>query len=127
MAEAIGAAHGVVDPADETAVRSAVQRAVELYGGLDGIVSNAGVDPRGAIAACETGTLRESFDINFFAHQWLASAATEVLGLQRSGGFLLFNASDNAFNPVADVGPHAVPKAALVALMRQYALEGVGL
>ena len=43
---------------------------------------------------------------------------------EASGGFLLFNASKAAFNPGADFGPYAVPKAALVALMRQYAIEG---
>jgi NAD(P)-dependent dehydrogenase (short-subunit alcohol dehydrogenase family) len=36
---------------------------------------------------------------------------------------LLFNASKAAFNPGADFGPYAVPKAALIALMKQYALE----
>jgi NAD(P)-dependent dehydrogenase (short-subunit alcohol dehydrogenase family) len=42
---------------------------------------------------------------------------------QGGGGFLLFNASKAAFNPGAGFGPYAVPKAALVALMKQYALE----
>jgi NAD(P)-dependent dehydrogenase (short-subunit alcohol dehydrogenase family) len=40
------------------------------------------------------------------------------------GGFLLFNASKAAFNPGPNFGPYALPKAALVALMKQYALEG---
>ena len=37
---------------------------------------------------------------------------------------MLFNASKAAFNPGAGFGPYAVAKAALVALMKQYALEG---
>jgi NAD(P)-dependent dehydrogenase (short-subunit alcohol dehydrogenase family) len=40
------------------------------------------------------------------------------------GGFLLFNASKAAFNPGPEFGPYALPKAGLVALMKQYALEG---
>jgi NAD(P)-dependent dehydrogenase (short-subunit alcohol dehydrogenase family) len=42
---------------------------------------------------------------------------------QAMGGFLLFNASKAAFNPGPDFGPYAIPKAALVALSKQYALE----
>jgi NAD(P)-dependent dehydrogenase (short-subunit alcohol dehydrogenase family) len=36
---------------------------------------------------------------------------------------LLFNASKAAFNPGQGFGPYAVPKAAVVALMKQYAIE----
>ncbi len=36
---------------------------------------------------------------------------------------LLFNASKQAVNPGADFGAYGAPKAALLALMRQYALE----
>ena len=37
---------------------------------------------------------------------------------------MLYNASKAAFNPGAGFGPYAIPKAALLALMKQYALEG---
>jgi NAD(P)-dependent dehydrogenase (short-subunit alcohol dehydrogenase family) len=47
-----------------------------------------------------------------------------VMRRQGLGGFLLFNASKAAFNPGVGFGPYAIPKAALVALMKQYALEG---
>ena len=42
---------------------------------------------------------------------------------QGIGGVLLFNASKSAFNPGPEFGPYAVPKAALVALMKQYAID----
>jgi NAD(P)-dependent dehydrogenase (short-subunit alcohol dehydrogenase family) len=45
---------------------------------------------------------------------------------QGTGGCLLFNASKSAFNQGADFGPYAVPKAALVSLMRQYAVDLAG-
>jgi len=47
-----------------------------------------------------------------------------VFRAQAMGGFLCFNASKAAFNPGQGFGPYAVPKAAVVALMKQYALEG---
>jgi NAD(P)-dependent dehydrogenase (short-subunit alcohol dehydrogenase family) len=43
---------------------------------------------------------------------------------QGRGGSLLFNASKAAWNPGPGFGPYAVAKAALVGLMRQYAIDG---
>ncbi len=113
-----------VDVTDEAAVRASVERAVGRFGGLDGCVSNAGTAPQGAIADVDTSVLEGSLRINLLAHQYVASALVRVLRLQGTGGFLLFNASKAAFNPGPGFGPYAVAKAALVALMRQYALEG---
>lgn len=123
VAKNLSAGHEVVDMTSEAAVRAAVKHAVLMFGGLDGIVSNAGMAPQAAIDSCTSEAMRQSFDINFFSHQVLAQAASTVLRAQGRGGFLLFNASKAAFNPGANFGPYALPKAALVALMKQYALE----
>jgi rhamnose utilization protein RhaD (predicted bifunctional aldolase and dehydrogenase)/NAD(P)-dependent dehydrogenase (short-subunit alcohol dehydrogenase family) len=123
LAQQLKAAHEVLDLRDEAAVRQSVTRCVLRYGGVDGVVSNAGVAPQAAIAAATTAELEQSFRINFYAHQWLAASAVEVMREQGLGGFILFNASKAAWNPGADFGPYALPKAALVALMKQYALE----
>jgi NAD(P)-dependent dehydrogenase (short-subunit alcohol dehydrogenase family) len=48
---------------------------------------------------------------------------SDVLRMQGRGGALLFNASKSAFNPGPGFGPYAVAKTALVALMRQYAVD----
>lgn len=124
LADELGAAHARVDVSDEAALRASVRACARRFGGLDGVVSNAGVAPQSPIASCPTELLERSFAINFFAHQWLASAAFELFERQGGGGFLLFNASKAAFNPGAKFGPYALPKAALVALTKQYALEG---
>ncbi len=42
---------------------------------------------------------------------------------QGRGGCLAFNASKSAFNPGPGFGPYAVAKTALIALMRQYAVD----
>jgi rhamnose utilization protein RhaD (predicted bifunctional aldolase and dehydrogenase)/NAD(P)-dependent dehydrogenase (short-subunit alcohol dehydrogenase family) len=123
VAKQLSAAYATVDLTDELAVRASVAAAVELYGGLDGVVSNAGTAPQGAIREVSTAALEASFRINFFAHQWVASAASAVFARQGLGGFLLFNASKSAWNPGPDFGPYALPKAALLALAKQYALE----
>lgn len=124
IARELKAAHEVLDLADEAAVRRSVQRCAAIFGGLDGVISNAGFAPQSAIARCSTELLAASFAVNFYAHHWLASAAFSLFERQGMGGFLLFNASKAAFNPGPDFGPYALPKAALVALTKQYALEG---
>src|SRR5439155_3754581 len=64
-----------------------------------------------------------SLELNLLGHQNVARAAARVLLTQDAGGTILFNASKSAFNQGADFGPYAVAKAALVALMRQYAID----
>ena len=61
--------------------------------------------------------------MNCLSHASVARAAAEVFEAQGRGGCLLFNASKSAFNPGPGFGPYAVAKAALVALMRQYAID----
>ncbi|HKU38475.1 MAG TPA: bifunctional aldolase/short-chain dehydrogenase, partial [Polyangiales bacterium] len=123
LAKSLGAASATVDVSDEGALRASVEAAVQHLGGLDGVISNAGTAPQGAIAEVSTAALEASFRINFYAHHWLASAASAVFARQGMGGFLLFNASKSAWNPGPDFGPYALPKAALLALTKQYALE----
>ncbi|MGB5696084.1 MAG: bifunctional aldolase/short-chain dehydrogenase [Polyangiales bacterium] len=123
VAESLGALCEVVDVTSEDQVRASVEQCVRAFGGIDGIVSNAGVAPQGAIDAVSTEELKRSFDVNFFAHQYLAASATHVLRMQGVGGFLLFNASKSAFNPGKGLGAYAIPKAAVIALMKQYAIE----
>ncbi len=124
VATALGAHYEVVDMANESAVRRSVEGCIRAFGGLDGVVSNAGIAPQGAIGEISTDDLKYSFEVNFFSHQYLASSALQVMRIQGMGGFLLFNASKAAFNPGKGFGPYAIPKAAVVALMKQYAIEG---
>ena len=124
VAEPLGAAHEALDLRDREAVEASVRKAVARFGGLDIVVSNAGTAPQAPIAECPPQVLEESLAINLLSHQWLAAAATSVMVAQGMGGVLLFNASKAAFNPGAGFGPYAVAKAALVALMKQYAIEG---
>ncbi|MEE2981438.1 MAG: bifunctional aldolase/short-chain dehydrogenase [Pseudomonadota bacterium] len=116
----LGLACDVTDPA---AVQAAMDRVCGAYGGLDIMVSNAGAAWQGRIGEVDDGVLRKSFELNFFAHQSVAQAAVRVMATQGTGGVLLFNASKQALNPGPDFGPYGLPKAALVALVRQYAVD----
>jgi rhamnose utilization protein RhaD (predicted bifunctional aldolase and dehydrogenase)/NAD(P)-dependent dehydrogenase (short-subunit alcohol dehydrogenase family) len=98
--------------------------ASRMFGGVDIVVSNAGVAPEGRLDTAEGDEgLRRSLETNLLAHNLVASRAVETMTLARRGGCLLFNASKAAFNPGPGFGPYAVAKAALVALMRQYAID----
>lgn len=124
LARALGAVWQVVDVSDAQAVRASLDACVAHFGGLDGVVSNAGIAPQAPIGECPPALLHESFAVNLFAHQWIAAHALAIFRAQGIGGYLLFNASKAAFNPGPEFGPYAIPKAALVALTKQYALEG---
>ncbi len=101
-----------------------VAAVVDAFGGLDVVVSNAGNAPSGLLhtEAGEAALLR-SLELNLLSHQFIAHSACDVFRAQGVGGCLLFNASKSAFNPGKEFGPYAVPKAAVLALMRQYAVD----
>ncbi|MBV8768194.1 MAG: SDR family oxidoreductase, partial [Hyphomicrobiales bacterium] len=77
----------------------------------------------GMIAEISDEILRRSFEINFFAHQNVAREAVAIMKRQKLGGVLLFNVSKQAVNPGPNFGAYGTSKAALLALVRQYALE----
>jgi rhamnose utilization protein RhaD (predicted bifunctional aldolase and dehydrogenase)/NAD(P)-dependent dehydrogenase (short-subunit alcohol dehydrogenase family) len=114
----------VGDVRDEGSVKSALARTVGAWGGVDVIVSNAGTAPEGRLETAEgVDTLRGSIELNCMSHARVSRFSIEILAAQGRGGCLLFNASKAAFNPGPGFGPYAVAKGALVALMRQYAVD----
>ena len=113
----------VCDVTDPAAVHAAFDRIAERFGGVDIVVSNAGAAWQGRIGEVEDSVLRESFELNFFAHQRVAQNAVRIMRAQGTGGVLLFNVSRQAVSPGPNAGPYGLPKAATLFLMRQYALE----
>jgi rhamnose utilization protein RhaD (predicted bifunctional aldolase and dehydrogenase)/NAD(P)-dependent dehydrogenase (short-subunit alcohol dehydrogenase family) len=111
------------DVTDAKAVRKAFDRICSTFGGVDIVVSNAGAAWQGRIGEVSDKVLRQSFELNFFAHQSIAQNAVRVMKAQGTGGALLFNTSKQAVNPGLDFGPYGLPKAATLFLMKQYALE----
>jgi rhamnose utilization protein RhaD (predicted bifunctional aldolase and dehydrogenase)/NAD(P)-dependent dehydrogenase (short-subunit alcohol dehydrogenase family) len=122
-AEKLGGFGLVCDVTDAAAVRAAFNRIAERFGGVDIVVSNAGAAWQGKIGEVEDTVLRESFELNFFAHQTVAQNAVRIMRSQGTGGVLLFNVSRQAVSPGPNAGPYGLPKAATLFLMRQYALE----
>jgi rhamnose utilization protein RhaD (predicted bifunctional aldolase and dehydrogenase)/NAD(P)-dependent dehydrogenase (short-subunit alcohol dehydrogenase family) len=125
IAKAIGGAALALqcDVTDAVSVRAAFDAVSTRFGGVDIVVSNAGAAWQGRIGEVADAVLRQSFELNFFAHQTIAQNAVRIMRAQGTGGALLFNVSKQAINPGADFGPYGLPKAAELFLMRQYALD----
>jgi rhamnose utilization protein RhaD (predicted bifunctional aldolase and dehydrogenase)/NAD(P)-dependent dehydrogenase (short-subunit alcohol dehydrogenase family) len=122
-AKTLGVMAVACDVTDEASVRAAFDAVAARFGGVDIVVSNAGAAWQGRIGEVAESVLRQSFELNFFAHQRVAQAAVRVMLAQGTGGALLFNVSKQAVNPGADFGPYGLPKAATLLLVRQYALD----
>jgi len=111
------------DVTDATSVAAAFDAVTKRFGGVDILISNAGAAWQGKIGEVDEATLRQSFELNFFAHQKVAQAAVKIMLKQGTGGCLLFNVSKQAVNPGPNFGPYGLPKAATLFLVRQYALD----
>src|SRR6266436_3437069 len=111
------------DVTDSAAVRASFDRIAAHFGGADIVVSNAGAAWQGRIGEVADTVLRQSFELNFFAHQSIAQNAVRIMLAQGTGGCLLFNVSKQAVNPGPNVRPYGLPKSATLPLVRQYALD----
>jgi rhamnose utilization protein RhaD (predicted bifunctional aldolase and dehydrogenase)/NAD(P)-dependent dehydrogenase (short-subunit alcohol dehydrogenase family) len=111
------------DVTDAESVRTAFDKVAKAFGGVDIVISNAGAAWQGRIGEVDEAVMRKSFELNFYGHQRVAQAAIKIMLAQGTGGCLLFNVSKQAVNPGLNFGPYGIPKAAALALMRQYALD----
>ncbi|HTP82511.1 MAG TPA: bifunctional aldolase/short-chain dehydrogenase [Alphaproteobacteria bacterium] len=123
IAKKLGGIGVACDVTKADQVRAAFDRAASAFGGVDIVVSNAGAAWQGRIGEVDDKLLRESFELNFFAHQAVAQNAVRVMKAQGTGGALLFNVSKQAVNPGPDFGPYGLPKATTLFLLRQYAVD----
>ncbi len=125
QAKAVGATALPVacDVTNADSVKTAFNTIAKTFGGVDIVVSNAGAAWQGRIGEVDEAILRKSFELNFYGHQRIAQAAVKIMQAQGTGGCLLFNVSKQAVNPGPNFGPYGLPKAALLALVRQYALD----
>ena len=114
----------VGDQSDPDVVAATVSAAVRTFGGLDGIVANAGIAVTGNLDDISPQDWDRALSINLSSAFLLTRAALPVLKEQGLGGSLVYVASKNAFGPGAGFGAYSVSKAGMVQLMRIAALEG---
>jgi NAD(P)-dependent dehydrogenase (short-subunit alcohol dehydrogenase family) len=107
----------------ESEINKVLKKISEKYGGIDIIISNAGFAIQRSLKDIDKLVLDKSFAINFFAHHYLAQQSVEIFKRQSTGGSILFNISKQAINPGENFASYGLPKATLLFLMKQYALE----
>lgn len=130
VAEAICAVQGAgravgvaMDVTDEGSVREGFAEAVRVFGGVDIVVSNAGIAPTGRIEALSLETWERSFAVNATGHFLVAREAVRVMRAQGLGGSIVFNVTKNVTAPGADFGAYSCAKAAQYQLARILAVE----
>ena len=114
----------VGDQGDETVVRETVHQTVRTFGGLDGIVANAGIGVTGNLTDLTLDQWNTALRVNLTSAFLLTQEAMRAMRTQGIGGSLVYVASKNAFGPGAGFGAYSASKAAMVQLMRIAALEG---
>jgi rhamnulose-1-phosphate aldolase/alcohol dehydrogenase len=131
VAQSIIAKHGLrramairLDVAEETDVGRAFADTIRAYGGLDVVVSNAGISSFGGLDVLPVADWDRSFAVNARGHFLVARAAMRIFKQQGLGGSIVFNASKNVTAPGKEFGAYSVSKAAEAQLCRIVALEG---
>jgi rhamnulose-1-phosphate aldolase/alcohol dehydrogenase len=120
-----GRAIGVgMDVTSEASVRAAFEEMVLAYGGVDVVVSNAGIAHGAAVAEMRLDDWERSFAVNSRGHFLVAREAMRILTAQGLGGALVFVATKNVMSPGKDFSAYSASKAAEAQLAKVLALEG---
>jgi rhamnose utilization protein RhaD (predicted bifunctional aldolase and dehydrogenase)/NAD(P)-dependent dehydrogenase (short-subunit alcohol dehydrogenase family) len=113
----------VCDVTDEDALAVAVDTTVRRFGGLDAVVSNAGVFPESAeIAAMPRELWERSLAVNLTSHSVLLQKSTPYLALGIDPAVVIIG-SKNVAAPGPGASAYSVAKAGLTQLARVAALE----
>ncbi len=123
VADAIGpsAATAVVDLSNLDCGTRIVDAAIAHMGGIDAVISNAGIIMGGALVDLAPEQFDLIYSINTRA-TWLIGKAAHPY-LRESRGALIATASMSATQPTPALGFYSSSKAALLMLMRQLCLE----
>ena len=113
-----------VDLTDPEGVCRSVWTVVETFGGIDALVSNAGIGAGGKLTDLTPEDWRRSMEVNATTHFLVTREVMKVMAEMDMGGSLVYIASKNAFGPGAGFGAYSAAKAAEVQLARIAALEG---
>ena len=119
----------LADVSEVAEVEAVVARAVERFGRLDVLISNAGVlAPNGRIHNLTTEDWERSFRVNVLGDVNAIRAAVPVIRAQRSGSIIL-TASVAGLTAWSHAAPYSATKAAVIQLAKvgavEYARDGI--
>lgn len=112
-----------LDVSNEEDVQAAFQATRLAFGGLDILVSNAGVAHTSPLDKLSLSDWQASLAVNATGHFLVAREAVGLLKEQRLGGSLVFISTKNVPAPGGDFGAYSAAKAAEAQLARVLAIE----
>lgn len=99
------------DISDAAACAAAVKAAIAHFGGLDGLINNAGISARSLLRDTDPAVIRRVMEVNFFGAANLTRAALEPIVARR--GFIVAVSSVAGFSPLIGRTAYAASKHAL--------------
>jgi rhamnulose-1-phosphate aldolase/alcohol dehydrogenase len=113
-----------MDVTSESSVRKAFSEAVLEYGGLDVLVSNAGIAKSSPVERLPLSDWERSMAVNATGHFLVCREAVRIFKEQGLGGNIVVVATKNVLAPGKDFGAYSASKAAQAQLSRILAIEG---
>jgi NAD(P)-dependent dehydrogenase (short-subunit alcohol dehydrogenase family) len=114
----------VMDVTDEAGVAAAFADTVAEYGGLDILVSNAGISSSAPIEDTTLAMWDRNMDILAKGYFLVSREAFRLMKRQKLGGSVVFVASKNGLAASPNAAAYSTAKAAEIHLARVLALEG---
>ncbi|MEM9640141.1 MAG: bifunctional rhamnulose-1-phosphate aldolase/short-chain dehydrogenase [Pseudomonadota bacterium] len=115
-----------MDVTDEAAVAAAYAEVCAEFGGLDILVSNAGIASSAPVEETSLALWNRNMDILSTGYFLVSREAFKVFGQQDIGGSIVFIGSKNALAASPNASAYCTAKAAEIHLARCLALEGAG-
>lgn len=113
-----------MDVTRESSVREAFCTVLREFGGLDIVVSNAGVATVASVEKLSLSDWEKNIAVNATGHFLVAREAFQLMKRQGMGGTLIFMVTKNVLAPGAEFGAYSASKAACAQLARITAIEG---
>jgi len=114
----------IMDVTDENAVTTAYENVSVEFGGIDILVSNAGIASSAPVEETSLALWNKNMDILSTGYFLVSREAFKVLRLQDIGGSIVFIASKNGLAASPNASAYCTAKAAELHLARCLALEG---
>jgi rhamnulose-1-phosphate aldolase/alcohol dehydrogenase len=114
----------VMDVTDEDAVARAFAQAAVEFGGLDILVSNAGIASSAPVEETSLALWNRNMDILSTGYFLVSREAFRLMRVQDMGGSIVFVASKNGLAASPNASAYCTAKAAEIHLARCLALEG---
>lgn len=111
------------DVTQEAGIASATAATIEAYGGIDILVSNAGIAPSSPVTSMPLAMWQQSFDINATGHFLITRECLRVMEAQGTGGSIIYITTKNTMAPGKDFAAYSAAKAAQAQLARVVAME----